>query len=135
MKLEKDLKKKLKITSSDELQKVRENFKQGEVIELPNFDSGKPFVAKLKRVALLDLVCNEILPNALLGAVQEIYEGKQKTDIKRYSEVLNIIARLSLIEPSYDEVKDILTDMQRVTILAYATNGISGLLPFRALFE
>jgi superfamily I DNA/RNA helicase len=130
----KDLEKKLKITSNDELQKIRENFK-GEIVELPNFDSGKPFVAKLKRVALLDLVCNEILPNALLGAVQEIYEGKQKTDIKKYSETLNIIARLSLIEPNYENIKDILTDAQKVAILAYATNGVSGLLPFRAFFE
>ena len=122
----------LKVTSFDDLQKVRKDFKEGEIVELPEFDTGKPFVAKLKRVALLDLINNEILPNTLLGAVQEIYEGKQRADIKKYSEVLNIVASLSLIEPEYEGVKDILTDTQKVAILSYATHGISGLLPFRA---
>lgn len=127
--------KNLKITSFDDLQKVRKDFKEGEIVELPDFDTGKPFTAKLKRVALLDLVNSEILPNTLLGAVQEIYEGKQRADIKKYSEVLNIIAGIALLEPEYEGIKDILTDTQKVAILSFATHGISGLLPFRTLFN
>jgi len=127
--------KELKPTNIDDLQKVRKMFKEGEVVELPAFDTGKPFVAKLKRVSLLDLVNSEILPNTLLGAVQEIYEGRQRTDIKKYAEVLNIIASSALLEPEYESVKDILTAAQKVAILSYATQGVSGLLPFRTLLN
>jgi hypothetical protein len=126
---------KLKVTNTDDLQKVRKSFKEGEVVELPGFDTDKPFVAKLKRVSLLDLVGSETLPNTLLGAVQEIYEGKQRADIKKYADVLNVIASAALLEPVYEDVKDILTAEQKVAILSYTTHGVSGLLPFRALFN
>jgi hypothetical protein len=124
----------MKVTSTDELQKVRNAF-SGEVVELPPFGDGQRFIAKLKRISLLELAKSGIIPNPLLGAVQEIYEGRQRADIKKYAEVLDIVCSKALIEPAYDTVKDILIDAQKVAILAYSQHGVAGLLPFRALAE
>jgi len=124
----------MKVTSTDELQKVRNAF-SGEVVELPLFGDGQRFIAKLKRISLLELAKSGIIPNPLLGAVQEIYEGRQRADIKKYAEVLDIVCSKALIEPAYDTVKDILIDAQKVAILAYSQHGVAGLLPFRALAE
>jgi len=127
--------KELKPTNIDDLQKVRKMFKEGEVVELSAFESGKPFSAKLKRLSLLELCKSDVLPNTLLGAVQEIYEGKQRADIKKYAQILDIVCEQVLLEPKWEDVKDIITDTQKVAILTYAQHGVAGLLPFRALTE
>lgn len=128
-------KKELKVTNFDDFQKVRNNFKDGEVVELPAFDTGESFTAKLKRLSLLELAKSEILPNQLLGALQEIYEGKQRADIKKYAQLMDIICEQVLIAPKFDEIKDIITDVQKVAILSYAQHGVSGLITFRKLIE
>jgi hypothetical protein len=122
------------VTTQDELQKIRKQ-SSGEIVELPAFDSGQPFAAKLKRMSLLAFCKSGIIPNQLLAAVQEIYEGRQRGDIKKYAEVLDIICGEVMIEPTFEDVKDIITDTQKTAILTYAQHGVAGLLPFRALTE
>lgn len=131
----KDDKKELKVTNFDEFQKVRNGFKDGEIVELPAFDTGEPFTAKLKRLSLLELAKSEILPNQLLGALQEVYEGKQRADIKKYAQLMDIICEQVLISPKFEEIKDIIIDTQKVAILSYAQHGVSGLATFRKLIE
>jgi hypothetical protein len=119
----------MKVTNINDLKK----FNDGEVIELPGFDDDTPFVAKLKRPSLLALCKAGAIPNQLLGAAQEIFEGRQKSNIKNYADVLDVIISQALIEPAYEDVKEYLTDMQRMAIFAYTQNGIKGLLPFREI--
>ena len=119
----------MKITKLEDLKK----FNDGEVVELPAFDDSTPFVARLKRPSLLALCKAGAIPNQLLGAAQEIFEGRQKSNIKNYADVLDVIISQALIEPAYDDVKDVLTDMQRMAIFAYTQSGIKGLLPFREI--
>jgi hypothetical protein len=127
--------KELKPTNFDDLQKVRSEFKDGEVVELPAFDSGQPFVAKLKRLSLLELCKSDVLPNQLLGSVQELYEGKQRADLKKYAQTLDIICEQVLVDPKWEDIKDILTDTQKVAIFTYSQHGVAGLLPFRSFTE
>lgn len=119
----------MKVTNINDLKK----FNDGEVVELPGFDDDTPFVAKLKRPSLLALCKAGAIPNQLLGAAQEIFEGRQKSNIKNYADVLDVIISQALIEPAYEDVKEYLTDMQRMAIFAYTQNGIKGLLPFREI--
>lgn len=121
-----------KVTSIEEIIKVKKSF-EGEIVELPEFDDGTPFNAKLKRLSLLALCKDGVIPNVLLAAAQEIYEGRQRADIKKYAEVLDIVCSQSMIEPKFDDVKEILTDTQKVAILTYAQHGVAGLVPFRAI--
>ena len=119
----------MEVTKIEDLNKLKE----GDVVELPSCDDDTPFVAKLKRLSLLSLCKAGAIPNQLLGAAQEIFEGRQRTNIKSYAEVLDIVIKEAMVEPNYDDVKDILTDIQKIAIFSYTQNGIKGLLPFREI--
>ena len=123
-----------KITSLEEIAKVKKSF-EGEIVELPAFDDGTEFRAKLKRISLLGLCKNGIIPNPLLAAAQEIYEGRQRADIKKYAEVIDVVCEQVLVEPTFEAIKDVLTDTQKVAIMTYAQHGVAGLLPFRMLTD
>jgi hypothetical protein len=120
---------KLKITKKEDLQK----FNEGEIVELPSFDDNTPFVAKLKRPSLLALCKGGQIPNTLLGSAQELFEGKQKSDIKKYAEILDVVLTAAMVEPQYGEVEGILTDMQKLAIFAFTQSGIKALIPFREI--
>lgn len=119
-------KKELKVTKLEDLQKLNE----GEIVELPEFDDNTPLTAKLKRPSLLALCKGGAIPNQLLGSAQELFEGKQRTDIKKYAEILDIVLAAAMVEPQYSEVENLLTDVQRLAIFAYTQSGIKALIPF-----
>lgn len=121
----------MEVTKTDDLKK----FSEGEIIELPSFDDDTPFVAKLKRPSLLMLCMAGEIPNQLLGVAQELFEGRQKSDIKKYADVLDVIINAAMVEPLYEDVKQYLTDMQRMAIFAYTQGGVKALIPFRKIEE
>ena len=77
------------------------------------------------------MIKTEVIPTALLAAAQEIYEGKQRADIKKYAQVLDIICGQAMVEPAFEDVADILTDGQKIAIYTYSQHGVAGLEPFR----
>jgi len=121
----------MEVTKTSDLKKL----KDGEIVELPKFDDGTPFVAKLRRPSLLYLCKSGAIPNELLAAAQEIFEGKQKGNIKNYANVLDKVLEVALVEPKYEEVAELLTDVQRLAIFSYTQNGVMGLQPFRKIEE
>lgn len=120
-----------KVTNIDDLKKLKE----GEVVELPDFEEGLPFIARLRRPSILYLAKAGKIPNELLSVAKEMFEGTQKSNIKDYADVLDVVLDIALVEPKYDEVKDILTDEQRIAIYNYTQLGVRGLLPFRKIKE
>jgi len=121
----------MEVTKTSDLKKI----KDGEVVELPKFDDGTPFIAKLRRPSLLYLCKSGAIPNELLAAAQEIFEGRQKGNIKNYADVLDKVLEVALVEPKYEEVAELLTDVQRLAIFSYTQNGVMGLQPFRKIEE
>ena len=121
----------MEVTKTSDLKKI----KDGEVVELPKFDDGTPFIAKLRRPSLLYLCKSGAIPNELLAAAQEIFEGRQKGNIKNYADVLDKVLEVALVEPKYEEVAELLTDFQRLAIFSYTQNGVMGLQPFRKIEE
>ena len=112
-----------------------EEINSGEVVELPAFSNGKPFVARLKSPSLLTLCANGAIPNELLTEAQEIYEGKdmQSGKIKQYSEVMIAVAKAVMVEPKYDDVAEFLNSRQLISIYNYSQAGVSALKPFREI--
>lgn len=106
---------------------------EGEIVELPPFGSEKSFEAKLVRPSLLTLCKTGAIPNELVAVAQKIFEGEKHGDIKKYGEILHLVAQAALVEPVYDDVKDLLTDEQLTAIFNYTQMGVRGLLPFRVL--
>jgi hypothetical protein len=122
--------KKLEVTKIEDLT-------GGEVVELPHFPNGSPFVARLKTPSILTLCATGQIPNELLQEATDIYEGKdmQEGHIEQYGKVLNAVAKAVLVEPTYDDVKDYLSSLQLIAIYNYSQAGVASLKPFRAFQE
>lgn len=124
----------LKVTSLEDLKKMAEY----DVIELPKFKQEMPFIAKVKRVSLLNLVRRGVIPNQLLSAAEELFYGKTSNkgnvDIKALTDVMFIMAENTLVEPSIKDLEEVgleLTDEQLVALFNYSQKGVEELESFR----
>ena len=105
--------------------------KDGEIVTLPAFDKDTPFTAKLRRPSLLKMCEAGVIPNSLVGIVRELFEGQLKGDITKYHTLLKIIAEQALVEPKYEDVKEVITDEQLGTIFDYVQSGVISAKSFR----
>ena len=127
----------MKPTSISELKA----YAKGSLIELPPFAEDQPFVARLIRPSLINLVSSGKIPNQLLATANELFTGKSSAkaakgdnQLKQFKEVLDVIAEASFVEPTYQEIKDSgleLTDDQYVFIFNYSQHGVNALKSFR----
>jgi hypothetical protein len=129
-----EAKERLVPTGSKEIEKVK-RAADGEVVELPSFVDGTPFVAKLRRPSIYQMAKLGKIPNPLSAALDELMSGAlvSKAPVRERAEVLGIVAQAALVEPAYDEVEDILDSYQLMAIWEYVMNGVGALKPFRDL--
>lgn len=127
-----------KITSIEELK----NYAGGNVVNLPAFGEGQPFVAKLKRPSMLALVKSGKIPNSLLTNANKMFESGIAESFNSANEramedmfgVLDVICEASFVEPTYQQIKEAgieLTDEQLMFVFGYAQNGVKQLESFR----
>jgi hypothetical protein len=126
------------VTSFEELKVIA----KGEVIPLPSFIEGKPFVVRVKRVSLLKLVQEGVIPNTLLGAANELFYGKNSNkssnkdaDMKELAKVMTLMAESALLSPTPAQMKELgleLTDQQVVSLFNYTQKGLEGIAKFPA---
>mgnify|MGYP003396567186 FL=1 len=121
------------VTSLENLKKLSE----GQEVELPGWDE-EPFICKLKRPSLLGLVEGGQIPNPLLNAAYILFNGaktqKDVLNLKEQKEILDIVARAAMVEPTYQQLKDIgleLTDLQLLDIYNFTQLGVRSLISFR----
>ena len=121
------------VTSLENLKKLSE----GQEVELPGWDE-EPFICKLKRPSLLGLVEGGQIPNPLLNAAYILFKGaktqKDVLNLKDQKEILDIVARAAMVEPTYQQLKDIgleLTDLQLLDIYNFTQLGVRSLISFR----
>lgn len=128
----------LKITTLNDL----ESYSKGQIVALPPFAEGQPFIARIKRPSMLQMVANGVIPNTLLIKAQELFlEQTESFDpddsdmMKQMLQILEIVAKESLLEPTYNSIKECglqLTDDQLMFIYNYSQQGVKILEPFRA---
>lgn len=112
--------------------------RMGEVIELPGWTEGKPFFARVRRVALSSMIRGGKIPNPLIAAAQKLYEGnrsKANATFEETAKVMLMIVEEALAEPSAQQLADAevaLTEQQLSAIYLYATSGPRALEQFRA---
>lgn len=126
----------LTITTVSDLEK----YAKGNVLKLPDFSDGQPFVARLRRPSLLMMAKNGDIPNSLLSTANELFskgngalDVDNKNMLKDICEVMNIICESALVEPTYQQIKDSgmdLTDSQKMAIFAYTQEGVKALSKF-----
>lgn len=120
--------------------KALQEYAEGQVVELPPFAEGQPFVARICRPSMLILAKSGKIPNELLDTANNLFVNG-KPDIKKDLDVLSTVYDLlevfceaCFLEPTYQELKDIglqLTDEQLMFVFNYAQTGVRALEPFR----
>lgn len=122
----------------------------GRVVRLPDFAEGQPLVVRMVRPSLLVLAKSGKIPNRLLAAATELFQGKpvqnrqqrrqqDQTDdvsdvLAQTYDVMKVIAEASLKEPTLQEIEEAgmeLTDEQLLTIFNYSQAGTRALDRFR----
>lgn len=131
-----DIVKQLEITPITSLKE----YAQGEIVELPPFSEGKPFIARLKRPSMMVLMKTGKIPNSLLLTANSLFAGDSSAATvdedfyKQVLEVIEVIAEASFIEPSWSDLKEAgveLTDEQYTFLFNYTQRGVKALEPFR----
>ncbi len=131
----------LSLTGQDTLSRIA----QGELVALPPFLEGQPFVARLKKPSLLGLAAKGVIPNPLLSVAASLFNGKLAQAqpaqtggeaFKETADMFHIIAENALAQPTMAELEAQgigLTDMQYLAIFNYTQLGVKGLSSFRGI--
>lgn len=120
-----------------------EQYAQGQIVELPPFAEGQPFVARLRRPSMMVLVKSGKIPNALLGTANSLFVGgkietKDPSALSDVFGVMDVICEASFLEPSWNQLQEIgleLTDEQYMAVFNYSQQGIKALDSFREQSE
>lgn len=124
------------VTSLEQLKQ----YANGNIVRLPDFAEGQPFVAKLKRPSILGMAKQGKIPNSLLVKTNELFvqSGSLDTEengmMQEIYDVIDLIARETFVEPTYEEIKSTgieLTDEQMMFIFNYSQQGVKALESFR----
>ncbi len=129
----------IQITNLNDLQA----YTQGQVVELPSFADGMPFVARLRRPSLMVLAKSGKIPNELLRAANDLFMGvdsskkSSKHDdntLGQMYDLFEIICEASFVEPTWGDIKKTgleLTDEQLIFVFKYSQTGVNALKSFR----
>ena len=124
------------VTSLEQLKQ----YANGNIVRLPDFAEGQPFIAKLKRPSILGMAKQGKIPNTLLVKTNELLVQSGSLDTEENSmmqeiyDVIDLIANETFVEPTYDEIKSTgieLTDEQMMFIFNYSQQGVKALESFR----
>ena len=124
------------ITSLQSLQQ----YAKGQVVELPPFAEGQPFVARICRPSMLALAKSGKIPNGLLDTANSLFVNgkpdiaKNINTLSSIYDLLEVFCEACFLEPSYEDLKDAgieLTDDQLMFVFNYAQTGVKALEPFR----
>ena len=129
--------KELKVTPLSELIK----YKDGQIVELPPFAEGQPFVARLRRPSLMGLVKSGKIPNSLMKQATTLFakggqslSGMNANTLSEMLEIMDVIVDEAMLEPKYSELKEngiSLSDDQITAIFTYTQQGVDYLKQFR----
>ncbi len=113
------------------------------VVAIPGWDDRQEIYVRLKRVSLITLIENDVLPNELLslatkaataGKEYNPVTGSSPEEFKNFGKLLKIIAQQALVEPTYEEIVENVnqfTDEQLTSIYVYCVGGLRKLESFR----
>lgn len=138
-----------------------EQFKQRafQVIALPGFANGdEPIHVKIRAAGVMNLVANGKIPNTLLGKVTELFGetstvtkdnvslesitdqqkkealeklNKTETGLQDMAQLLRVFAEATMVEPTYAEVGEYMTDEQLMTIFSAMYGEVTQAETFR----
>ena len=110
------------------------------VIEIDGFEPGEKIEVRIKPASLINLMVSGKLPNDLLGTVQELFDkGDDLRDedvfaqgadkVKEIMSLIDLVCDQSLVEPPFQEIKDVITDNQKMQIMGAAQGNVKAAIP------
>lgn len=110
------------------------------VIEIDGFEPGEKIEVRIKPASLINLMVSGKLPNDLLATVEELFnkgddlknqdvfaQGADK--VKEIMGLIDLICDQSLVEPLFGEIKDVITDNQKMQIMSAAQGNVKAAIP------
>lgn len=102
------------------------------IVEIPGFDNQSTIKVKLKKPSLMTLVAEGKVPNHLLGIASQMVggnqsksKGKEADQTKDIIQMLELYCQICLVEPTYEEFKDIMTDQQKEFIFDWGMGDVA----------
>ncbi len=122
-----------KVLSIEQLRKMAQT-----TIDIPDFNNTGTIKVRVRRPRLMALAAEGKIPNHLLEIASTMVTGqsnKKGTEapltIKNVAGMLELYCKVCLVEPTYAEFKDIMTDDQMEAIFDWAMEGMKQLDNFR----
>ena len=110
------------------------------VIEIDGFEPGEKIEVRIKPASLINLMVSGKLPNDLLATVEELFnkgndlknqdvfaQGADK--VKEIMDLIDVVCEQSLVEPLFGEIKDVITDNQKMQIMSAAQGNVKAAIP------
>lgn len=105
------------------------------IIEIPDFEGTGTIKVRVQKPRLMAMAAQGKIPNHLLGIVNNMMfpskKEKKEPNIEEIAKIYELYCRACLVEPSYDEIKDIMTDEQMSAIFDWAMGDMKKLETFR----
>lgn len=117
------------VISIDQLKK-----KATTVIEIPDIDGTGTIKIRVQKPRLMALAAQGKIPNPLMGVATKLIRNEFKDkdiDLSNTAKMVELYCRACMVEPSYEEMKDIITDDQMLAVFNWAIGGVESLNNFR----
>lgn len=110
------------------------------IIEIPNFDDSGVINIRVRKPRILSMAKKGEIPNHLISIATQMITGKtpekkKKDDgestLKDAALMTELYASVCMVEPSYEEFKDIMTDTQGDAVFMWALGQVNELDSFR----
>lgn len=106
------------------------------IIEIPDFEGTGTIKVRVQKPRLMAMAAQGKIPNHLLGVVNDMMfedkKEKKEVNIADVAKTYELYCRACLVEPDYEEIKDIITDDQMMAIFDWAMGDMKKLETFRA---
>lgn len=125
------------VTTIEELK----SYQRGQLVVLPPFAEGQPFIARLRRPSLMVLIKSGKIPNQLIAMATKMFangggaiDSDDADSIVELLDVVDVLAEAAFVQPTYKQLQEAgiqLTDDQYMALFSYTQNGVEGLKSFR----
>lgn len=112
------------------------------IIEIPGFDPGETFEIKVRKLSLVGLISSGKIPNTLMKVVKDAFAGIKSSANGEQDEsavmdkageigkLLSIVCKEAMVEPAFDDVKDVMNDAQMLAVFQFTQGGVEDVKPF-----
>ena len=110
------------------------------IIEIDGFEEGEKIAIRIKPVSLLAMMTNGRLPNELKTTVASLFasgkgakankvEMDEVEEIALMQQLMDQVCKDAMVEPLYEDVAEILNDVQKTQVFTATQNGLQELKP------